>query len=352
MQLEGKIADGENVEFSPWEPQKVLPTLTQLEVRLSRGFLCADPTVWVSGLAEGWEALFHSLGVEVRVLGIRKALDFPQDLPVIHVVEVNGEHTIVGTDDSTMHALADAVVPSSRGTVSELAVEYLYRRFLATLSKCWTGGDSLTCLAVDAEQVEEVEVVGSLGLRLDVSGVQGVVWFGIGPRLLEKLDGQWKQRIRSNSSSPANDRASDTVHAVSVQIAELTVPPAMLIDYIRSGTIVDLEIPVSSRVSLLLDGAPWADGELKQFNGMFAVEIRSAVRGGLPANTSSSAVRVELARADLEVRSVPEYEQQGAILLTSRSIAPNASLVIGDETVAKVRIGQIDGRFALNVLAR
>ena len=46
---------------------------------------------------------------------------------------------------------------------------------------------------------------------------------------------------------------------------------SLLIDYVRSGTVIDLEVPVSTKVRLKADGKPWAEGQLCQFRDRIAV---------------------------------------------------------------------------------
>lgn len=351
MQREGRIADGAGVNFLPWDPQKTLKSLTQNEIRLSRGFLCADPAKWFESLPEHWAPLLHALGAEVRIVSLRKTLDFPQDLAFLNVIEVDGEHAILGFDEETHDAVGRAVVPAGVDGATEVVVEYLQRRLLATLARSWAGEDGLSCNFLASEVVEEVEVVGSVGVRFDIAGRPATLWFGVGPKVLDKLDAFWRGRVRK-AAGEGNQRLSDNVGVFSAEIAQLAVPPAMLIDYIRTGTIIDLEIPVSSKVTISLDGDLWGEGELKQFNGMFAVETRSVITRRPQQQDSTPRVRVEIARTDVEENAIAEYAQPGAILVLGRAVNANAALVISGEQVATALVGSIDGRFALSVLPR
>ena len=351
MQREGRIADGAGVNFVPWEPQKSLKALSQNEVRLSRGFLCADPAKWFESLPDHWVPLLHSLGVDVKITAIRKTLDFPQELAFLNVIELDGEHAILGFDEDTHDAIARAIVPGLVEGAGEVVVEYLQRRLLSTLARSWAGEDALSCNFLASEVVEEVEVVGSVGVRLEFGGRPGTIWVGVGPKVLDKLDSFWRSRVRK-AAGEGNQRPSDNIAVMSVEIAHLTVPPAMLIDYIRTGTIIDLEIPVAPKVSISLDGEPWGEGELKQFNGMFAVETRTVNAKRPVSQDSTPRVRVEIARTDIEEGTLAEYAQPGAVLVLGRAVAANAVLVISGEQVASALIGSIDGRFALSVLPR
>ncbi len=352
MQREGRIADGNGAQFVPWEPQRALHSLSQHEVRLSRGFLCANPQVWFDSLAEHWVPFFHALGIELRVTGVRKALDFPPDLAYIVVCDVDGEFGILGFDDETHDLLARSVAPGTDVGAGEVVVEYLERRLLSSLNKSWTGDEPLGASYLSTDAVDEVEVVGSVGMKFELAGKVGMVWFGLGPRLLDRLDSFWKRHLREGAKTSASARMSDNVHSLGVEISELAVPPAMLIDYIRAGTIIDLEVPVSPNVIVTLDGERWAEGELKQFNGMFGVEIRTLLPKRREPQDSTPRVKVEIARTEIEEAALVEYSQPGAVLLTGRAVNANAALVISGENVASALVGQIDGRFALNVLPR
>lgn len=352
MEAEGRIADGENVRLVPWQPEEALRVLSQEEARFSRGFLSASPLSWFSGVDEQWKPFFHTLAADVVVCGFNNSFVFPENVSNVAVVEIDGEEALIGFSSGSEKALVQAVVPGTQGVGADIVIEYLVRRLLSTLSKGWKGEEPLRCYYLSSSSVENVAVSGVTKAVIEIGGLPCEMWFGLGPRFLERLDGMWREDLLRSIVEQGENVFSDHIHTVGVELAELAVPPAMLIDYMRSGTIIDLEVPVSPKVQLKVDGVLWAEGELSQYNGTTSVVITDIDPVVRDFPESTTRVRVEIARAELDQESLIEHRQRGAVLLTNTPVGPNVSLIISDENVASAVLGQIDGRFALSVLPK
>jgi len=349
MQLGGKIADAADKSMLLWEPEKLLERCDLNEIRFSRGFLRAQPISWFPQLTTHWVTLFHSLSVEAEMLEVSAGLNFPEDLDRIVPIEVDGEAAVIGLDELSQKALVQAIAPECRDVGADLAIEYVERRLLSTLMMEWSGPSPLHCYYVASDEATSVEVIGAVKISLSFSGMPCTVWFGMGARTLERLDLSWRQGLYSQYEQIEPD---DSIHYISVDIAELAVPPALLIDYMRSGTIIDLELPVSTNVFLNLNGQPWAEGVLRQYNGRFAVEITDISIEPTAASSNTTRVQVQIAEVELDYEAVVEHSQVGAILLSKSPVSTGAEMVISGESVATAVIGQIDGQFALNVLPK
>ena len=352
MQGEGKIPGSGEEELLTWQPEASLPEPDVNEVRFSLGFLRAQPGKWFDSLASHWLPLFHGLGVEVRGVQVSTGFDFPEDLSRVTPMEVDGEIGVIGMDSRSESIIVQAVAPGATETASDIVVEYIERRLISTLVKSWSGEGNFTCYYISPDKAESAEVLGVIKASVQLSIGMVTVWFGIGPRLLERLDIQWREQIAAMQGRQASNALSDELHTITVNIAELAVPPAMLIDYMRSGTVIDLGVPVSQIVSLKLDGEPWAQGKLFRFNGRFAVQIGSLTPVRQQAPDSTTRVQIEIARAVLDKQGVVEHSQVGAFLLTSTPLSSTALLSISGENVANGLVGEIDGQFALSVLPK
>ncbi len=329
-----------------------LVELSPSEAKFSRGFLAADLSSFLGDLADHWRPFFHSAEVEVKFIASRKSLNYPQELTRIVVVEIGGESAVLGIDEFSLDYLSSALVPKIGVSSAECLVEYLERRFLTTLTKSWKGAEPLSCFYLSSDWAEEVEVIGSVEVELVVAGEKVMFWVGIGPRMVEEIDRLWRKAFVEKSSRDNRERFDDRVHDISIELACLHVPPAMLIDYMRSGTVIDLEIPVSDQAYILVDGEPFATGTLKQLNGSFAVEILELdeeERGPVEGTT-----RVSIQIADLQMDSalLSEYRQPGAVLASSTSVRGNVSLVINGEYVASGILGEMNGNLAVSVLPK
>lgn len=352
MQSQGRIAGTDGAELLPWQPEELLPEPDVNEVRFSLGFLRAQPQKWFESFPAHWLPLFHGLGIEVRQVSVSTSFDFPEDLDRITPLELDGEIGVIGMDARTESLIVQSIAPGSTELGADVVVEYIERRLISTLAKSWSGDGDFNCYYISPERAESAGVVGVIKLSVQLNNGQGVMWFGVGPRTLERLDILWRERISSFSPADTTVPLSDELHTISVELAELAVPPAMLIDYMRSGTVIDIGIPVSQLVSLRLDGEPWAQGRLCRFNGRFAVQIASLNPPQLAAPEATTRVQVEIARAVLDRQGVIEHSQLGAYLLTGTGISATALMLISGENVASALIGEIDGQFALNVLPK
>ena len=352
MPGEGKITSGNDVELSAWEPEHRLRQLSPEEARFSRGFLCADPLAWFANLPEQWVPLFHWLETEVSLDSLEFAFGFPEELARVSVVEFNSELGVLGMDQLAIEAISQRISPEVSGVAEDVLLEYVERRILSSLSKGWSGDESLQCFYLASRETSQVDLLGHVKLTVHVAGVPSAFWLGLGPRMVERVDSAWRRHLFEQQRAQGKDVLSDQMHSVSIELAELAVPPAMLIDYMRSGTVIDLEVPVGKDVVARLDEVPWISGELCHFHGNLALTVtESAVtQKNLPEGTTR--VRVEIARAELDHEGIVEHQQEGAVLLTRIPINSNASLVISGENVASAVIHELDGRFALSVLAK
>jgi len=351
-QCEGRIVDSEDAGLRPWEPAETLRTVSQGEARLSRGFLRAEPEVWFASIGERWLPIFHSLGVQVEMHGVEMELSLANNVERSSCLEIDGEPAVIGWDFESRQLAADSVVSACTGIPAEVITEYLERRLLATLARSWCGNSPLSCHYVPSKPAKEVNVVGVAAVCFSLSGRRCKVYFGLGPRVVERFDLLWREYVYETVRAKESEDLVDQTSIVSVELTELAVPPAMLIDYMKSGTVINLDFPISSNVLLRVDGEPWISGELVQLNGRFAVVITDIEGKGTEIPEATTRVSVELARGEMASEDLFEYAQEGAIWVTNSKVSSHSSLVISGETVASGMVGKIDEHIALSVLPK
>ena len=332
-------------------PDARLDLLEPSVVRYSSGFLRIRPEVWLSSISAHWMPLLQTLGVDLEIEDISGGFDFPDELARVTPLEIDGEVAVIGLDAASQETLVSLISPASGELESDLVMEYVERRLVSTISKSWQGsGDGFQCFYISSDKIEEAEVVGVVAVRLSVAGRPVNLWFGCGPRLLEKLDTLWRQHV--HSSVYGDEDLNGSRQIASVQLAELAVPPAMLIDYLRPGTVINLGFPVSDSVVIKLDGKDWAQGRLAQMDSQFVVEVNSVGQNSGAAPEATTIVLVELARFSLDSASIAEYSQLGAVVITDTAAANTATLLIGNEVVANALVVENAGEFALQILPR
>ena len=197
-----------------------------------------------------------------------------------------------------------------------------------------------------------MEIVGAFSVSFFLNDQEVSFWIGLGRQMVERLDELWRGEVVRRLPLPkaAERRSSERNATVTVELAELAVPPAMLIDYIRPGTIINLEIPVSPKVIVHLDGELWFEGKLAQYNGQFIVEVLNPKPERRPFPESTTRVQIRLLQFELPRATLAEYSQAGAIMITRKPAEPKAGMIISGENVASAIVGQLDGNFVIEVI--
>jgi len=339
---------GDGQEFRTLEFDGALRDVQTAEVKFSRGFLAADLTLLFSDFAQYWVGLFQAAGADLQLIDIRRALYFPQELSRIVVVEVNGESSVIGIDEMSQELICSILSPDAMPASQEVLIEYLERRLLTTLTKSWNSPDPLFCYYLSSDWEDEVEILGGVELQFTLNGRPASIWFGLGPRMLDELDRLWKRHLLRNAPS----KFDDDVSTLTIDVAQLAVPPAMLIDYLRAGTIIDLEVPRDDLYTLSLNGQPWGRGRLCRFNRALAVEVVDLQPPQIPPVQGRTRVVVELARLEVDQNTLLEYRQAGSIIPFGKTIGSLVSVMINSEHVANALLGEVNGRLAMSVVPK
>ena len=339
-------------EFQGWPVETQLAVLRPNEARFSLGFLQAEPISYFPTIGKYWVELLHAIGVDVGVTGTQTSLDFPENLFRVTPIEVEGEICVLGFDEQSFRAIVDGISPGCQGRAADLVFEYVERRLVATMAKAWAGASAIQCYYLPLSATDAVEIVASIALLLDLGGVAAAVYLGVGPRFTERLDMLWRGDNLAEHFTRDSAGVGGDPKRISVVIAELDVPPAMLIDYLRPGAVIDLEQTAHPAVSLRINGEPWARGELCQLNGKFAAKIQTLHSVAEALAPGTTRVLIEMAHADLDDEAIFEHSRVGAVLVTNVEASSRASIVLGGEHVGVGDLGEIDGGFALHVLPK
>lgn len=352
MTSQGRITRQDEAELRGWEPELALRRLSAVEARFSRGFSCADPLEWFSGMEKHWVPLFHFLESSIALKRCQLSFEMPPHIDRHTIIQVDGEPAVLGLTGIGMETVVRPLA-SRAGTVAEgLFIEYLERRLLTSVMKSWIGSAPPRCVFVSEQPATPIDVLGVVKVSLEIAQTPFDLYIGLGPRAVEKLDSLWRKRLIDERRRKGEDVLSDKVYHASIDLTELAVPPAMLIDYMRTGTLIDLEVPVSSLGLVRLDGRPWAEGEICQYNGSLAFVVRRTNLTPRAFPEGTTRVRIELGQVELDHEGVIEHHQPGAVMLTTTPVGANASLVISGENVASAVIYDINGNFALSVLPK
>lgn len=333
----------ESPVISPWDHGRLVRKIDPREARLSRGFLRSRPEKWLPGLAAHWLPLTHSLSLDLKVTEVRPLATIPSGLEFGFSGSVDSEPLAIMIDQAASRAVRDALLPGMGGAAGDVVLEYAARRLLSSLALSWTGPESSQVQYEPESDPRQIRPYAGIRISLSLNGAPATIYLALGKILVEKLDGLWRRQIQSTIKGGANgDEAR-------IECAQLTVPPAMLSEYLRSGAIIDLETPISDSIVLRLGGRGWLSGRLCAVGDKLGVEVSAAppISPGVPEGTTRLAI--EFGSLGLSGAAMAELSQPGAVLETDIILSDRVNLIISGERVGGASLCVYEGRFAIVV---
>jgi hypothetical protein len=331
----------DNVELASWEPERHLRSVSTGDVKLSRGFLRARPERWFPSMSSQWAPLAHALGIELRLVEVKTASRMPEGVFEAYYGLIDEEPCVLRIDQSSIQNLMESIGPGAPAKTTRFVVEYAMRRLLVTLGSSWTGPQAATIrFTPDAPPCDDLGVI-KLSLMLNDAPV--TIWLSLGNVAVEKLDTLWRKQVQSAARQPQ----AGVLH---IEVAQLAVPPSMLVDYLAPGAPIDLEVLVSDSATLRLGGKPWLPVRLLNINGNLGVEV---IAGPVQTPTSvpegTTRMSIEIGQFKANAPEVAELGQVGAILDTKAPLSNQVQLVINEEKVGDATLCVYEGRFAVTV---
>ena len=328
-----------------WDPLKILPRVSEKDIRSSGGFLRCQPGQWFPGLPVQWLAMAHGLGLELKVTGIAPSLAVSGRINKCYGAKV-GEHEVaVGAEEDSFLLILNAIVPGGAPAGQGVLEEYLVRRLFATLIMSWAGPELGAFVFSGKKEVSDLDVSGSINISLSINGMPAVVSVLLSAGLIEIMDGMWRRQLRSSSV----DRKSVT--GFDLDIAHLAVTPTSLSEYTSPGTIVDLETPLTDHIILKLNTGELLIGKLRTMGEEFVIEV--GVGSPPPLNQPEGTSRVAVRIGSIKIppnRDATEMLQPGSMIQTGLPVSDVAALVVGAERIGRIKLCTYEQRFAMTVL--
>lgn len=327
----------------PWDPVRYLKKVDPFEASISRGFLRSHPERWFPGWSAQWLTLAHSLGCEFSMVDVKPVVSVSAQDKGGWAATVDEDPLFVLVDKESEEVLVEAVVPEAAGKAREVVGEYLARRFLSTLTSQWSGKESSQIRFIG--RVDTSALGNGAGVKLVtlINGRQCVIWIQLGQAFVERLDGLWRRQVHSTSKFASGQGA------VHLEIAQLAVPPALLVDYMKSGTVIDLEIGMTDTIILRQGSRPWLAARICAVGGRLGFEVLPTLpaSAGLPPGTTR--VFIEFGQLSADPGLLAEIAQAGAIYDTGFPLSDKVEMVINNERVASATLCSYEGRFAISV---
>jgi hypothetical protein len=337
------VSNDGGVKLGDWDCNRFAVSIDPRYARLSRGFLRCRPSGWFPGFASQWQAVTHSLGGDLKILDIVPEPFCEPGPTVCYGATINNEPCGLLIDSVSEVVLLDLMLPFGSDKARNIALEYLARRLFATLAATWSG-PSPTAVSFNSQiGKDRIKEAGAIRMRMNLNGQECTVWFSLGAKIVEQIDGLWRRQIRSTTSP------SGIAGSVEVEIAQLAVPPQMIDEYTRAGTVIDLEVPLSDQVTLRVGGKPWLSAKLRNVGGKIALEtiISPPAPAALPDGTARIGIQLGTIEVDPPIAS--EISQPGAVIETGWPLTADVDLMVNNEHLAEGVLKSFEGRLAVNV---
>ena len=332
------------IELQEWKPAEELRVSDSKVVNYSTGFLRSQPRQWFPGIRTQWFPLAHSLGIDVQLLEVTPVLSTPVDLDYSYSAKVGDEYLCIMADTGSANILINAFAPGGGEISNDIVAEYLTRRFFTSIATTWSGPE-IPAIQFDSLAPKFIpQQEGAIKVIASVNSQQCTLWISLGNKLVQMLDGLWKRQVHSRV--PSREQGS----LIRFELAHLSVPPSMLTEYLKTGAAVDLEITVSDRVNLVIDGEPWLPGRLWQVDGKFAVETIAGSTPAIKVAEGTTKLVVELAAIPYTHDLYSVLSQPGSMINTGMELGNRVSLIIHGEKVGQAVLKSYQGRFVISVL--
>lgn len=327
----------------PWVPEQSLKNIDARELQFSRGFLRCRPEKWFSGMAAQWLPLQHSLGADIRVLEVRPTVALAPELPFNFSGSLKEHQFSVGFDNEAADAIALLLAPGGGKAARAAVIEYMARRLVGSLAFAWSGGDSKQIFFRPDLDPNGCEYSGSVRITLELQGRSCKAWVALSEGIISQLDGLWRRQLHSSI------RNGVKAGVLTIELAQLAVPPSVLGEYLRAGAIVDLEVPVSNSCTLQLNGRPWLPARLLRLEDTLAFEVIAGPVSNPTLPPGTTRLSIDMASLNLDSESIAELGQVGAVWNTGVELSESVDLSINAEKVGSARLYTFQGRFAISV---
>lgn len=334
-----------NIELLPWLPGEVLLPVKPNQARFANGFLKCQPQGFFPGLALHWDPIFHSFNIQVEVKRVTPSLSVSLPTRIHGYAARLGEERIgLFIEQDLAARLVDAIVPNTEHGTEEVVIEYLARRLLRSLSDSWSGQMRELPKFEGPVSIREIDGIAAVDVILAVNKVPGKFTVILGAKMALMLDKLWRKL------SSVNSRLVDIPEGnISIEIAQLAIPPLLLADYVRPGAIIDLSVGLTDSVILRSSGMPWCRGRLMKDGHSFAVEIGESNMTNSQLPDGASRVCFEMGQFRITAEHVESGIQLGSILSTEIRASDRVNIVVAGQQVGAGFLKIYGNRLALVV---
>ncbi len=343
--MSGQVSSESQNDVEPWDARAIVRSVNGLEARLSNGFLRCHPERWFPGLGDSWAPLKGTLGCDFRIVEIKPQMVLPASSDICFRGLFDQEAIGVVLDAQSADLIAREVIPrTARGGGTDLVVEYLVQRFMASLAMNQTISETGQILFSGRSDVRDLSLVASVRLACSINAAPCVITIGLGQDTVDKMDKLWRRQVHSSNRGAVADGL------LRLELAQLAIPPQMLAEYLSKGTVIDLEERVSDSITLRIGHKPFMPARMVEVDGILGCQTVSGAATSVVIPEGTSRLSIELASIPADSALLSELGQVGAIALTEAVPGGNVTLSINQERVGEAKLCVYQGRHAVEVL--
>lgn len=332
-----KIVNELSAKWQAIEWQEVLSQMSKNAFLNGQGFSGVDFSILFPKIGDSWSSFFQILGSTIKLENLSKQDYFPEDLSRVVSFEYANEKSVLAYDQSLQEVIAEMLSSHIGEDTLDIALEYLELRLLALLSKCFLIPSENKFLYSENESSEEVEIIASIKLNLSISGKSCALWFGLGKKLVDLISAYWIE----NYSSKSGLRVKKEDYLTLV-LDEVEVKPSDLIDYARSGVLLDLDRPFPMIGSVRLNQKKIAQVELQSYEGNIVCHVKKL---DLKSEVSSADSKLMIAQ-ELSAASIKNLFEGYVFQLPNN----NFNFIFNSEKISDIVLGEIENSLVIKVL--
>lgn len=326
-----------------WSPQDELSEVSTKDIIYSKGFLQSNPAALFPSFYSFWNDFIENYSIDINLLDIKKTLIVPNNINYLYKGVIEKENIYVGYTADEFAYLGNMLIPAGNEKVIEIAMEYLTRRLLASLSFSWTASEN-AIIYFDGKTSETPKAEATIVLTLKVSGTRVNIYIMCPYLVVNTIDKLWRGQIQASSKYRDISEIS-----LDIQIAELAVSPTMLNDYLSKGVRVGLEKIVNDNVYIRKDNKKFLKGRLLHSNGRFVVEVLGSVENFSEPPQGMLDLSIQLGSVVVPGYVVSELSQKNALWDTGLEISNEVSIFVDNKFSATAYLASYDKQFAIEV---
>lgn len=333
--------ESEEVSLSLWKPEAYIEKISTSSVDFSGALSFRfDPNQFESLISE---ILYFFENFNVKLGGFKYdiSLDLHPPSGISKYFFCKGLNAVIIPDASVK--VLESIFLAADCSLRDTFCEYLIRKFVYLLSQSTNPVLKESQFSYRSRQsATNFPVAVSLELLLNSS--KFVVYVLLSKELVNEL--MCKGSSSSIEGAPKNDSRQLKAVERPVYLCFLMVPLKELEEYLKPDTVIDLELPVTSKGYLKTGDNSAVIGSLLNADGFWAFKPSSDQSFTMAHNVPGKA----LFFVELFTVSSEDFEgelKSGKIFLSKQRISPNVSIQVGSRKVATGKIYFYDQKLVL-----